>query len=455
VFVHEMGHFLVARWCGVTVKAFSIGFGPELWATTDSKGTRWRIAAIPLGGYVKFLDDANAASAPSGTALESLTPEERRGAFQLKPVWQRAAVVFAGPFANFILAAVIYTALNLIVGVRTAAPVVDLVLPNTPAAAAGIKAGDRVLSIDGETVREFGDILEIVLSNPGKTMILDIDRAGQRLTIPVTALTREHKDSLGVTMKTGELGIRSALPPTIGEVVPELPAARAGFKVGDVVRSIDGREIQTFDEVADIINKSPGKALTVSVLRNGAATELPVTPVSKPAQKVTGEMTCIGRIGIGPAATEPRPVGFGEALSRGISSTGAMLVQTYRGLRDIFVGHQSIDQVGGPILMAQVTARAVSYGWEELFALMAVFSANIGLLNLLPVPLLDGGHLVFYAIEAIRRRPLTPAVQEACFRFGLAVVLTIMLVAFSNDFSRVGRKLGVFADEPPQAQPNC
>ncbi len=455
VFVHEMGHFLVARWCGVTVKAFSIGFGPELWSRVDSKGTRWRIAAIPLGGYVKFLDDANAASAPSGEVLESLTEEERHGAFQLKPVWQRAAVVFAGPFANFVLAAAIYTVLNVAIGVRSVAPVVAIVVPNMPAAKAGFEPGDRVVAIDGNKISDYNEITKAVITSPGRPLRFEIERGGRTSVIEVTPLAREPKDSLGLKQKIGDIGISPATRPEIGEIVPDFPAEKAGFKVGDVVRAIDGQEIVSFDQVADIINNSPGKPLTISVVRDGVASEIPVTPVSKPAEKRTGETTCVGRIGIGPAPLPPRPVGLAEGLSRGIASTGDMLVQAYAGLRDIFIGRQPIEQVGGPILMAQVTARAVGYGWEDVFALMAFFSANIGLLNLLPIPLLDGGHLVFYALEAIRRRPLSPAVQEAFFRFGLAGVLTIMLVAFSNDLFRIGRTSGVLSDGPVQAAPNC
>lgn len=447
VFVHEFGHFIVARWCGVTVTTFSIGFGKELWSWVDRKGTRWRIAALPLGGYVKFLDDANAASAPDQEILKDLSKEELAGAFQTKPVWQRAAVVFAGPAANFIFAAVIYSLVNLTVGVRMIPPVIEAVTPGLPADKAGLKAGDFVTSVDGKATDGFDDVLRAVTMSAGRTLTLGVERDGKPLTLSVTPLVREYKDSLGVQIRIGEIGIKSNIPARIGEALAGFPAEKAGIKAGDIVKAIDGVPLESFDALAGIVNASPNKSLKMLLEREGAELTLDVTPVSKPRQEATGEVVCIGRIGIAPAPVEPRPVGPVEAVKLGVVETVDLLGQAFRGMRDVFFGQQPLEQVGGPILMAEVTAKAVGYGLEQVLLLMAFFSANIGLLNLLPIPLLDGGHLLFYAVEAVRRRPLTPVVQEVCFRIGLAIVLLIMMLAFKNDLVRVWGNAGGAAEQ--------
>ncbi len=207
VFVHEFGHFLVARWCGVAVKTFSIGFGREIFGFNDRKGTRWRIAWIPLGGYVKFLDDENAASKPSADALARMSPEERAGAFQTKPLWQRAAVVCAGPMANFILAIAIYTTVYMAVGVHTITPRVGEVMPNMPAAAAGFEPGDVITSIDGWNIEGFEDVQRIVSVNADRTLRFGVDRKGQKLFFNVTPLVRDQKDTFGGTFRRGLIGI--------------------------------------------------------------------------------------------------------------------------------------------------------------------------------------------------------------------------------------------------------
>lgn len=452
VFVHEYGHFIVARWCGVTVKAFSIGFGPELWAYVDRKGTRWRIAALPLGGYVKFLDDANAASAPSEEKLKELSPMEREGAFQTKPVWKRAAVVAAGPFANFILAAVLYALVNIFVGVRDMPAVITDVEPGAPAAEAGIKAGDRVVAIDGSSIDNLEELLRRIAMSPDKPLRLELERNGGRTEVNVTPTGREIKDSLGVTLRVGEIGIKSFLPARVGDVVPDLPAAKAGIKAGDVITAIDGTAVTSFDDLARIVNQNAKRELRITVDRDGQSSDIPITPMSWPRRETSGEIACVGRIGVSPAPTDPQPVGVVEAVHRGVIETADVLSQALSGLRDLVWGSQPLSQVGGPILMAEVTAKALDYGWERVIVWMAFFSANIGLLNLLPIPLLDGGHLLFYGVEAIRRRPLPMAVQEVFFKVGLAIVLTIMVIAFSNDISR---KLSAGGQEPQIEEKKC
>jgi regulator of sigma E protease len=346
VFVHELGHFLVARWCGVKVKAFSIGFGPEIFGFHDRHGTRWRVAWIPLGGYVKFLDDENAASATSVEKLNQLTPEERAGSFHAKPLYQRAAVVAAGPIANFLLAVVIFAIIFSFIGIRSTAPRVDEVVAGSPAAAAGFKPGDIILEIDGSRVDNFTDVLRSVSAAPGRELAVKVDRGGAVYTLRVTPERQEVSDNLGGTITRGIIGIRRVTTPD---------------------------------------------------------------------------------------AVELRRAGPFEAVWLGVRETNFIITSTLGYLGDVIVGRQRADQLGGPIRIAEVSGQVAKVGPEALLNLIAVISVSVGLINLFPIPLLDGGHLLFYAIEAVRRKPLSERTQEIGFRIGLAVVLMLMVFATWND----------------------
>jgi regulator of sigma E protease len=347
VFIHEMGHFLVARWCGVKVAAFSMGFGPEICAFTDRHGTRWRIAWIPLGGYVKFMDDENGASVPDREALERLTPEERAGSFHAKPLWQRAAVVAAGPIANFLLAILVFAA---------------------------------VFSIYGQRI----------------------------------------------------------LQPRIAEVVKDSAAMQAGFRSGDLIRSIDGSRISSFNEVLRIVSASPERRLAIGIERDGRPMVLDVTPrlVEEP-DGISGGNMRRGLIGIRPVtgqdSFETRRVGVIEGVGLGMQESWYVVSSTMQYLGRLVVGQENANQLGGPVRIAEVSGRVAKLGIEPLLQLLAVISVSVGLINLFPIPLLDGGHLMFYAIEAVRRRPLSDRSQEIGFRIGLAVVVSLMVFAFWND----------------------
>jgi len=354
VFVHEFGHFIVARWCGVTVKTFSIGFGKEIFGLTDSKGTRWRFAWIPLGGYVKFLDDANAASQPSADSLAKMTPAQQAGAFQTKPLWQRSAIVAAGPMANFLLAIAIYTAINITIGVRTISPRIGEVIADMPAAAAGFEPGDVIKSIDGWTIEGFEDVQRIVSISGDRKLVFGIDRDGKMLEIEVIPQVEEQKDTFGGTFRRGLIGVRPSMAP---------------------------------------------------------------------------------------GGIEAKKVGPLEALRLGVRETYTNISQTLQGIADMITRRQSTDQMGGPILIAEVTARVAELGIVAMLTWIAFISANIGFLNLLPIPVLDGGHLLFYAIEAVRRRPLSQRMQEIGFQIGIALVLMLMVYVSMNDLLRVWRRL--------------
>ena len=354
VFFHELGHFLVARWCGVKVKAFSIGFGKEIYGFYDRHDTRWRIAWIPLGGYVKFLDDENSASVPSKAALEQMSAAERAGAFQTKSLAARAAIVAAGPVANFILAIVIFALTFTFVGVQVTAPRVDELVPEGAAAAAGFKPGDVIASIDGQGIETFADMQRIVSASADRQLTFEVNRGGVLVTLKVTPARREISDRFGNKLRVGVIGIR----------------------------------------------------------RNPTQTEWEYKRYA--------------------------PV---EAVGLGVRETYFIISRTLSYLNDVIMGRESADQLGGPIRIAEVSGQVASVGFVPLLNLTAVLSVSIGLINLFPIPLLDGGHLLFYLIEGVRRKPLSERTQEIGFRIGLAVVLMLMMFATWNDLGIVRRWL--------------
>ena len=346
VFVHELGHFLVARWCGVGIKAFSIGFGPEIVGFTDRHDTRWKISWIPLGGYVKFIDDENVASAGGRRTLDQLTPEERARSFQGKSLAQRAAVVAAGPIANFLLAIVIFTAIFGIFGERITAAKVDIVNPGSAAERAGFLPGDRVISIDGTAIETFGEMQRIVAMSPDQPLHFVVDRGGKTVDITVTPELKTITDQFGNAMRMGLLGIQRTATPE-----------EWTLKRHDPVTAF----VMALKETYFVVSRSLGY------------------------------------------------------------------------LYDVVTGRESADQLGGPIRIAQVSGQVATAGFLALLNLCAIISVSIGLINLFPIPMLDGGHLLFYGIEALRGRPLSEGTQEMGFRIGLAFVLMLMIFATWND----------------------
>ncbi len=342
VFFHELGHFLIARWCGVEVTAFSLGFGPEIVGFNDRYGTRWKLSAIPLGGYVKFVGDDNAASVPDFDAAAAMTEEQKKGSFAHKPVWARAAVVAAGPIANFILAIVIFAGLFMVVGKPSMLPRVDQVIAGGAAETAGFKPGDLVLSIDGEHIDSFADMQRIVSMSAARQLKVEVERGQSIITLQATPQLK--RDKFG-----NELGVLG------------------------ISRSVAAGDIKT------------------------------------------------------------QKFGPGEAVVEGAKQTWMIVDHTFSYIAGIFSGRNSADQLGGPIRIAQVSGQVAAGGFGPLINLAAVLSVSIGLLNLFPIPLLDGGHLLFYAVEAARGRPLSERAQEVGFRIGLAIVVMLMIFATFND----------------------
>lgn len=349
VFFHELGHFLVGRACGIGVVTFSIGFGPELFGWNDRHGTRWRVSAIPLGGYVKFVGDDNAAGTPDREGFAALSPAERRHAFQSKSVAARAAVVAAGPLANFLLAVVIFSAVPMISGRVDLAPKVGSVAVGEPAERAGLKAGDTIVSIDGNAVETFMDVLRLVSERADAPTRFDVERDGRRLELTVTPRLFEEKSRFG-NQRRGLVGIRAS---------------------------------------------------------------------QDPADRVVKHFTP------------------GAAVVEGVRETGFVISRTLSYLGGLFTGRESIDQLGGPLRVAQISGDVAGLGILALINLAGLLSVSIGLLNLFPVPMLDGGHLVFYAFEAARGRPLSERAQDIGFRIGLGLILMLMLVSSWNDIAHL------------------
>ncbi|MFL5141170.1 MAG: RIP metalloprotease RseP [Microvirga sp.] len=351
VFIHELGHFLVGRWCGVGVNAFSIGFGPELVGFTDRHGTRWKLSAIPLGGYVKFAGDVNGASVPDAASLAQMSPAERAVSFHHKTVLQRALVVAAGPIANFLLAIAIFAGITYVNGRQILAPRVDVVQAGSAAERAGFKPGDLVLAINGRSISSFTDMQRIVSASADDELSIAIDRDGREMTLTAVPDLKETETPFG-KQRIGLLGLQASRGPDDLKLVK---------------------------------------------------------------------------------------YGLFDSIRLGAMETWYVVERTFTYIGRLVVGRESADQLSGPIRIAQVSGQVATLGGTAgLVSLVAVLSVSIGLINLFPIPLLDGGHLLFYGIEALRGRPLSDRAQEIGFRIGLAIVVMLMLFATWNDIVHLG-----------------
>ena len=349
VFVHELGHYLVGRWCGIHAVAFAVGFGPELIGYTDRRGTRWKLCLIPLGGYVRYLGDLNVASQPEGEAvLAGMTPDERRRSFPAAALWKRAAAVAAGPAFNFVFAIAIFASVFMVMGRERIDPVVTEVSPGSAAEAAGFQRGDRLLTADGREIISFNALQRYIQPRGDQPIVFEVERNGSPIRIEATPRRTERTDRFGNEMTVGLLGVRADR---------------------------------------------------------------------------TEESVTLDRFG---------PI---EAVALAVRETGFVIARTGGYLAGVVAGREKADQIGGPIRVAQVSGQVATLGFAALLNLTALLSVSIGLLNLLPVPILDGGHLLFYAFEAVIGRPLSPRVQEWGFRVGLLLIVSLMVFATWNDIA--------------------
>ena len=346
VFVHEMGHYLVARWFGIKADTFSIGFGREIAGWTDRRGTRWKLGVLPLGGYVKFAGDADAASRPDADA-GTATPAERAVMFQFRPMAQRAAVIAAGPMTNFAFAVLVFTGLHLAEG-------------------------------------------------------------------------------------------RWTVPAVVGRVAAGSPAERAGLRPGDRIATIDGRDVAGFDDVVAAVGGSGDRSLAAVVVRGEGRFTAMLTPGMIATTDATGKVTRHRGIGILSGRPVHEPCGPVAAATTAVGDVAQMIGLIARSLGEVVTGHRAATDLGGPIKIAQISGQAAALGLPNLIEFIAFVSINLGFINLLPVPLLDGGHLFLYAVEAVRRRPLAPRVQEWAFMSGFAALMSLMVFLTWNDLAGIG-----------------
>lgn len=452
VFVHELGHFLAARWFGVRVESFSIGFGRTIWGFHDRHGTHWKFSALPLGGYVKFWGDDGVSSAPDHEKVDRATAAERAGSFHHKALWQKAIIAVGGPVANFVLALVILTGLFLLYGERLAAPQIGFVAPNYPAEKAGIKVGDVIKSIDGHPVREFGDIMQIVSVRSDQPLQVVVDRYGQKLTLVVTPTPIEKTDPLGNKVMDPGIGVGNVQPGKVGAVADGSPAAAAGLKADDVIFEVNGQVVESLKVVSDAIRANPSAPLTLTLGRIGANPAKPKDAGTLMLKVIPGPMgnqsdpdsVVAAALGL-TMAVKGSPKSFNlvtygpvEAVNRAASQIQFIVVKTFDFIQRLLMGTGDYRQLSGPIGIAQVSGQIfVFFGVVALINLAAVLSVSIGLLNLFPIPMLDGGHLLYYGIEAVRGRPLGERAQELGFRIGFALVIGLMLFATWNDITKI------------------
>lgn len=432
VFVHEMGHYLVARYNGVRVEVFSIGFGPEIKGWNDKTGTRWKICWIPFGGYVKFFGDSDGASRPDGEALRELAEAERDVSFHHKRLGQRAAIVAAGPMANFIYAIIVLAGMYMVFGQRVTPPEIGRVVDESVGAVAGFKIGDVVLAVDGDSIHRFEQLQQAVFLNPDRALSFRIRRDGQEQTIAATPRLTERADQQGNMHKFGDLGLLAASPAIVGKVYDDSPAADAGFETGDRIVAIDGLVLDNFERLQDIVATSKGRQLSLTVVRGGAETRLSVAARLDVAAKEAGGPER-WLIGIMRAPLTPVKLGPVAALVEASTTSYDMLVQTLAYVGQMITGSRGTEDLGGPLRIAQASGQAAQVGVEQLIMLSILLSLNLGMINLFPIPILDGGHLLFYGFEAVLRRPLTEKMQEIGFRIGLAMVLSLTVFVTWND----------------------
>jgi regulator of sigma E protease len=415
VAVHEYGHYIVGRWCGIHAEVFSLGFGPVLFSRHDKHGTRWQISAVPLGGYVRFLGDADAASRPDSKPVDdALKHKTLRGA----KLYKRALTVFAGPAANFILSTIIFAGIIFATGTISNEPVIAK-LVSLPPTQSQLVEGDRILAINGTKVEKFSDIIQISSSLDYMTDITYlVERDGQK------------HDVLGPYLS----------PALVGWVMPVSPASKAGLKKGDVLLSVDGIELHSFSQLIETIKAIDESSVDLKVWRNGQVLTISISPEFRDVQ--ISENTFDKRMMIGVASAFAFESGrddvpFLESALYGMRSTYYVISNSITSIYLIVSGKVGAENLQGPLGIAQMSGETASAGLMPFIELIAFISTAIGFLNLLPIPVLDGGHLLMYGFEALFRRPPSTKAVQISMTMGLMLLLSLMLFSTFNDFTRM------------------
>ncbi|TAJ25448.1 MAG: RIP metalloprotease RseP [Nitrospirae bacterium] len=428
---HELGHFLAARWVGVKVLKFSIGFGPKL-AGRQIGETEYLLSAVPLGGYVKLFGEEEA---------EVFTQEERKRSFAHQTLWRKMLIVSAGPGFNFLLAYLIFAgwlatgAALFVPTFHDLTPDVEALRPGSPAELAGMQVGDRIIRVNEKEISTRSELHETVQKSNGKPVTLGVRRGDQVKTLLVTPTATTVQEN-GKDVVAYRIGIEETAP-VITAVMSGSPAMAAGFQDGDRVVTIEGQAIQTWAQMTGFVKDSPNRPLRFQVSRDGQLVSLTVTPAAEKTV-VDGKAAEVGKIGIsGPGRSIIKASNPFMAGLQGLRATWGWTELTAIGLYKMVAGEISSKNIGGPLTIANMSGEAAAQGVSSVVFLIAILSINLGVLNLLPIPILDGGHLLFFAIEAILRKPLGERQREIAQQVGLLLLVGIMIFAFWNDIERL------------------
>ncbi len=418
VSVHEFGHYIVARWCGIRSEVFSIGFGPVIWSRRDRRGTLWQLAALPLGGYVKFLGDGDGSSRHDPDALQRMDPAERARSFHGATVWRRMLTVLAGPVFNFLLTIAVFAGIALWQGVPTERPTIGTI-EALPGVAQPVRAGDVLLAVNGKPVDGFEGLYQAALDLPAPSpMRLTVERDG----------------------RTVEVEAPYPLPALVQGVEPLSPASEAGLRRGDVIESADGKTLSSFEDLRQAVLASGGKSIPLKVWRDGEVLDLRITPQERDADDGKGGFERRVMIGVWgaqiyqPATVTPAPW---TAVAIGAQRMVMVITQSLHGIASILTGAIGAENLQGPLGIAQISGETAAQGLVSFIGLIGIISTAIGLLNLFPIPVLDGGHFVAFLVEAIRGRPPSPAVMQVAMSIGLGLILLLMVFATYNDIMRM------------------
>ncbi|MGR6874544.1 sigma E protease regulator RseP [Pseudomonas sp. HK3] len=429
VTVHEYGHYWVARRCGVKVLRFSVGFGKVIWSRTDKNGCEFAIAAIPLGGYVKMLDEREG----------DVAPELLDQAFNRKTVWQRMAVVLAGPAANIIFAIFAYW-LMFMTGVTQVKPVIGEVTPDSLAYDSGLQSGQEITKVDGESVSSWREVHYQLLKRLGDTGTITFSTLNQQefeMTVERWLSTKEEPNAL---VELGIAPYRPKVPAILAELQDGLPAQQAGLKSGDEIISVDNQAVEQWYDFVKIIQANGGKALTLDVLRDDQTKSLTLIPAVKTNDKgesygFAGAMVKSPELPDGFVVTQR--FGVFESISKAAYKTWDMSVVTLESIGKMVQGLLSVKNLSGPITIAKVANASAQAGFEAFISFLAYISIMLAVVNLLPIPVLDGGHFLFYLIEAVKGSPVSENIQLAAVKLGMALLMMVMFIAIFNDISRI------------------
>jgi regulator of sigma E protease len=434
ILIHELGHFLVARWTGVGVERFSIGFGPVL-LRWRGKETEYCLSLIPMGGYVKMMGEENPLE--GGEAL----PYDREKAFAQKPLWVRFLIVFAGPGMNFALAAVIFGIVFATLGRPVFPAIIGRVTEGSPAAAAGVRSGDEIVEVNGARVAYWEDVDRALAASEGRPIELKVRRADGVTTVAATPRQTSVTDPIFKEERhVWDIGVGPLLRPYIKAVNAGSPAEKAGIKPDDQIVAVAGQPVYTPDDMTQVIQRRAGQPIEITVQREARRQTLTVTPRAETIKDpIAGKEVEVGRIGVSldTKGVSNEPYGPVQAIWRGIVATWEMTRITIKGLWSVVVGTIERSNIGGPIQIASEAGRQAREGLGQLARFTAIISVNLAVLNLLPVPMLDGGHLAFFIIEAVIGRPISLKKREAAQQVGFVLLMLLMVYALYNDLVRI------------------